>query len=220
VKTYLITGAGRGIGLALAQVLGARGDTVIATVRKSVPELAKLGVRVEADVDVASTRSMEALAARLKDTPIDGLVCNAGLLSDEGLDDLDEEAVRRQFEVNAMGPLRTVRALKGNLMRGAKVALITSRMGSIADNTSGGYYAYRMSKAALNAAGVSMARDLAPAGIAVGLFHPGFVKTDMTGNNGDIDAAGAARGLVARLDALTLENTGGFWHRDGSRLPW
>jgi NAD(P)-dependent dehydrogenase (short-subunit alcohol dehydrogenase family) len=163
---------------------------------------------------------MEALAARLKDTPIDGLVCNAGLLSDEGLDDLDEEAVRRQFEVNAMGPLRTVRALKGNLMRGAKVALITSRMGSIADNTSGGYYAYRMSKAALNAAGVSMARDLAPAGIAVGLFHPGFVKTDMTGNNGDIDAAGAARGLVARLDALTLENTGGFWHRDGSRLPW
>jgi NAD(P)-dependent dehydrogenase (short-subunit alcohol dehydrogenase family) len=93
-------------------------------------------------------------------------------------------------------------------------------MGSIDDNNSGGMYGYRMSKAAVNIAGVSLARDLAPRGIAVALLHPGFVRTEMTGGRGNVDPPEAARGLIARIDELTLETSGGFWHASGKRLPW
>ena len=119
-----------------------------------------------------------------------------------------------------MGPLLVTQCLLDNLQAGAKVALITSRMGSMADNGSGGYYGYRMSKAALNAAGVSMARDLAPRGVAVGLFHPGFVQTDMVGGQGDVDAATAASRLIARIEALSVETAGKFIHANGDELPW
>jgi NAD(P)-dependent dehydrogenase (short-subunit alcohol dehydrogenase family) len=113
-----------------------------------------------------------------------------------------------------------VKALRRNIGRGGKIALITSRMGSIADNGSGGYYGYRMSKAALNAAGMSMARDLRGAGIAVAILHPGFVRTDMTGGNGSVEPDQAARQLCDRIEALTLETTGTFWHANGQVLPW
>jgi NAD(P)-dependent dehydrogenase (short-subunit alcohol dehydrogenase family) len=93
-------------------------------------------------------------------------------------------------------------------------------MGSIGDNTSGSHYGYRMSKAALNIAGVSLAKDLAPRGVAVAILHPGMVKTDMIAGHGQVEPLDAARGLVARLDALTLETSGGFWHANGERLPW
>lgn len=93
-------------------------------------------------------------------------------------------------------------------------------MGSIGDNGSGGHYGYRMSKAALNMAGVSLAHDLRPRGIAVAILHPGYVRTDMTGGGGHIDPPEAARGLLQRLDELTLESTGSFWHANGERLPW
>lgn len=97
---------------------------------------------------------------------------------------------------------------------------MTSRMGSIEDNDSGGRYGYRVSKAGLNAAGKSLAVDLKDRGIPVAILHPGFVKTDMTGNNGDITAEQAAHRLVQRMDELNLGNTGTFWHSDGSVLPW
>jgi NAD(P)-dependent dehydrogenase (short-subunit alcohol dehydrogenase family) len=113
-----------------------------------------------------------------------------------------------------------VAALHRLIRRGGKVALITSRRGSIADNGSGGYYGYRMSKAALNAAGMSLARDLAASGIAVAILHPGFVRTDMTGKTGNVDPADAAKQLVERLDGLTAETTGTFWHANGQSLPW
>jgi NAD(P)-dependent dehydrogenase (short-subunit alcohol dehydrogenase family) len=103
---------------------------------------------------------------------------------------------------------------------GSKIAVITSRMGSIGDNTSGGSYGYRMSKAAANMAGVSLARDLRSKGISVAMIHPGFVKTDMTGQGGKVAPADAARGVIARIDALGLETSGGFWHASGERLPW
>jgi NAD(P)-dependent dehydrogenase (short-subunit alcohol dehydrogenase family) len=124
------------------------------------------------------------------------------------------------MEVNAYGPLRVTHELAPLLRRGSKVALITSRMGSIADNTSGGMYGYRMSKAALNAAGKSLAHDLAPLGIAVAILHPGYVKTDMTGGHGSVPPDDAARDLLRRIDELNLENTGTFWHANGSVLPW
>jgi NAD(P)-dependent dehydrogenase (short-subunit alcohol dehydrogenase family) len=219
-RTALVTGANRGIGLALCRRLKEKGRDVIAVCRKSSPALDALGVRVEAGVDVTSDEAVAALAQRLSGVALDELICNAGILRDEGLDDRAYDDIREQFEVNAVAPLRVVAALHRNVSRGGKIALITSRMGSIADNGSGGHYGYRMSKAALNAAGMSMARDLAPSGIAVAILHPGYVRTDMTGKSGNIDAADAAAQLIDRLDGLTPETTGTFWHANGQVLPW
>lgn len=220
MTTWVITGANRGIGLAMAAELKQRGDTVVAACRTPTDALEKLGVRIERDVEVTSDASVAAFAERLAGTTIDRLVLNAGILEWHNFDDLDLESVSHQLEVNAIGPLRVVRALVPRLARGAKIALVTSRMGSIADNTSGGAYGYRMSKAALNAAGKSLSLDLGPRGIALVILHPGYVRTEMTGGNGTIDPPEAARGLLARIDELTLERTGEFRHMNGEILPW
>jgi len=111
-------------------------------------------------------------------------------------------------------------ALLPHLKSGSKIANITSRMGSIEDNTSGAYYGYRASKAALNALGKSLAIDLKPKGIAVAQLHPGFVQTRMVGFNGDISPEKAASGLCQRIEELNIENSGGFWHSNGESLPW
>jgi NAD(P)-dependent dehydrogenase (short-subunit alcohol dehydrogenase family) len=215
-----VTGANRGIGLALCRRLAERGRNVVGVCRQPSAALESLGARIESGVDLRSDRSVALLAQRLEGLRIDELVCNAGILREDGLADVVFEDVRAQLEVNALAPLRTVRALSDNLGRGSKVALITSRMGSIGDNGSGGYYGYRMSKAALNAAGMSLARDLAPAGVAVAILHPGYVRTEMTDYQGNVDADEAARMLIARLEALTIETTGTFWHANGQVLPW
>jgi NAD(P)-dependent dehydrogenase (short-subunit alcohol dehydrogenase family) len=218
--TALVTGANRGIGLELVTQLRDRGDSVVAACRKASAELKALGVRIETNIDVTSDSAVATLAEHLSRTPIDLLIHNAGTLSRDHLDALDFESIRRQFEVNTLGPLRVTAALLGNMARGAKIAILTSRMGSIGDNTSGGYYGYRMSKTAVNMAGASLARDLKPRGIAVTLLHPGFVRTEMTGRQGNIDAKDAARDVLARIDALTLDTSGMLWHASGERLPW
>lgn len=216
----VITGANRGIGLELCRQLKARGDEVIAVCRKGSAELDALSVRIEPGIDVSDASSIEQLAKRLAGAEIDVLVNNAGVLQAESLDRLNFEGIEEQFAVNALGPLRVTTALMPLLHEGSKVAIITSRMGSIADNGSGGYYGYRMSKAAVNAAGVSLARDLAGRGIAVALLHPGMVATDMTGRHG-IPPQEAARGVIARIDALTLATSGRFWHAGtAEELPW
>jgi len=219
-RTALVTGANRGIGLALCRRLKEGGREVIAICRKSSPALDALGVRVEPGVDVTSDEAVAGLARRLEGVALDELICNAGILREDGLDDRAYDDIRAQMEVNAIGPLRVVAALRRNVRRGGKIALITSRMGSIGDNGSGGYYGYRMSKAALNAAGMSLARDLASSGIAVAILHPGFVRTEMTESAGNIDAADAAKQLLDRIDALAPETTGSFWHANGQVLPW
>lgn len=219
MANVLITGANRGIGLELTKLFVARGDTVVAVVRKSSPELDALGVRVEADVDMTDD-SLGGLAERIGDWPIDVLVNNAGLLKIGTLKNLDLASIRAQFEVNTLGPIKVTSALLGNLQAGAKVAHITSRMGSIADNTSGGAYGYRMSKAALNMAAMSMSHDLKQQKIAVALLHPGFVRTGMTSGNGNVDPDQSAKNLLARIDGLSLENSGSFWHAEGQILPW
>lgn len=216
----VVVGANRGIGLALAEQLAERGDTVLAACRRPSDALAALPVEVAAGVDVTESAGLEALSRAVGARPIRLLLCNAGVLSRETLDDLGVERIRRQFEVNALGPLRTVAALRDRLGRGAKVGIVTSRMGSIADNGSGGAYGYRMSKAAVNMAGTSLANDLRGAGVAVALLHPGWVQTDMTGGRGHLSAAESASGLIDRMDALSLETSGGFWHANGERLPW
>ncbi|MGY1519033.1 SDR family oxidoreductase [Luteimonas sp. A482] len=223
MSTYLITGANRGIGLSLAQQLTARGDDVVAVCRQTSAALAAINAQVIDGVDVSDARAVAALPGRLGERRIDGLVLNAGIFTNEKLDALDEDAfarMQRQFEVNTLGPLRVAAALQDHLAQGAKIGIITSRMGSVADNGSGAYYGYRASKAAVNAIGKSLAMDLAPRGISVVLLHPGRVATDMLGGEGDIGPDEAAANLLARMDTLTLADTGSFWHADGTLLPW
>lgn len=223
MKTVLITGANRGIGLALTEQFAARGDRVVAVCRQSSEALVATGARVEAGVDVTDDDALAALARRLGDERIDMLVLNAGIMARDALGQIDSagfDAIRRQFEVNALGPLRVAQAVLGHLGKGAKIGIVTSRMGSIADNTSGNAYGYRASKAAVNAIGRSLAIDLKPRGIAVVLLHPGYVATDMVGGTGDVTPAHAARQLIERLDALTLDQSGTFLHANGSPLPW
>jgi NAD(P)-dependent dehydrogenase (short-subunit alcohol dehydrogenase family) len=216
----VVTGANRGIGLELVRQLAARGQQVAAICRRRSPELDSLGVRVEAGGDVTDASTWAQLANRFAGDDIELLVQNAGVLVPDSLDDTQPEQALHQFTVNALAPLFLTRALLPRMRSGGKVALITSRMGSIADNGSGAYYGYRMSKAALNAAGASLARDLQPRGIAVAILHPGAVRTEMTAGHGMIEADASARGLLARIDELTLETSGRFLHQNGTELPW
>ncbi|MCG8561256.1 MAG: SDR family oxidoreductase [Hyphomicrobiales bacterium] len=216
----LITGANRGIGLEVARQLAARGDEVIAACRSPSPELRALGVEVVGGVDVADDGSVAGLAEAVGDRPLDMVLNNAGILTSESLDDLDLDRIRAQFEVNTLGPLRVTKALLPRLGHGTKVAIVSSWMGSLAENASGGSYGYRISKCAVNMAGLNLAHDLKPRGVAVVLLHPGYVRTEMTAGGGTVEPEDAARGLIARIDALTLDNTGTFWHAEGHELPW
>ena len=216
----VITGANRGIGFELARQWAEQGAEVTALCRKASEPLRALGVNILEDVDVTDDAALARVAEQLADRPVDILFNNAGLLTDESLDNMDWDRIRRQFEINTLGPLKVTHALLGTLREGSKVALMTSRMGSVADNDSGGRYGYRMTKAALNAAGKSLAVDLRPRGIAVAILHPGYVKTAMTGQTGHITPDVAAERLIQRVDELTLDTTGTFWHSDGSVLPW
>jgi NAD(P)-dependent dehydrogenase (short-subunit alcohol dehydrogenase family) len=216
----VITGANRGIGLELARALTKRGDEVIAACRKPSEELKALKTEIVDGIDVADDASVARLAAALGQREIQLLINNAGILSVESLEALDLAAVRAQFEVNTLGPLRVTKALLPNLTKGAKIGIVTSRMGSIADNGSGGYYGYRISKAGVNMVGVTLARDLKERGIIVVLLHPGFVRTGMTGWRGTVDPKDAAAGLLARIDEAGPEASGHFFHAAGGELPW
>ena len=215
----LITGANKGIGLELSRQLQERGDEIIALCRKGSPELEALGVRVFQNVDVTDQKSLEAVSTELGDSRIDILINNAGIFGNERFDSLDFERMREQFEVNALGALRVTSIMARHLAKGSKIILITSRMGSIADNGSGSYYGYRMAKAALNMAGVNLAHDFRSDGISVAILHPGMVATGMTGHQG-IPTSESAEGLIERIDELSVDDSGGFWHANGERLPW
>ena len=222
-RTVLVTGSNRGIGLEICTQLKQRGDHVIATCRKASDALQALNVEIIEDVEVSDLNSLASLAEKLDGRKLDWLINNAGIAGSLQISDIDPSTIdsfKRMYEVNSLGPLFTTQSLLNNLTDGSKVGIITSRMGSIADNDSGGSYAYRMSKSAVNAAGKSLSIDLQPRGIAVGILHPGYVRTDMTGHNGLMDTDESARGLIARMDELNLGNTGSFWHSNGDLLPW
>lgn len=219
-KTVVITGANRGIGLELARHYAGEGWAVIGVCRQPSDELNDVAARVIDGVDVTTNSGIQKLTAELKDQSIDLLINNAGLLQDEKLGSIDFDSIRTQMEINAYAPLRVAEALVSQIPSGGKIANITSRMGSIADNDSGGRYGYRASKAALNAFGKSLAMDLKPKGIAVAQLHPGYVQTRMVNFGGLITPKDAAKGLAARIEGLNLENTGSFWHSNGEELPW
>ena len=221
MATYLITGANRGIGLEYCRQLKNRGEEVIAVCRSSSEELKELDVTVIAGIDITSDASVNQLVKSLQNKTIEVLINNAGIIKRISLDNLDFDSIRQQFEVNALGALRVTKALLSNLTNGSKVILMTSRMGSIDDNTSGGSYGYRMSKVALSMAGKSLSHDLKPQGIAVAILHPGLVKTRMTNfNRSGITPQQSVTGLLKRIEELNLENTGSFWHSNGEILPW
>ena len=220
----LITGASRGIGRELATQLAARGERVTATVRRAADgePLAAKGIDVRL-LDVTDQASIEGLAADLDGEPIDVLINNAGLYGPRpDFAGLDWGDVRQVFEVNAFGPLRVTQALLPNLRAGAlkKVAHLTSKMGSIEDNTSGGSYAYRASKSALNMFAKSFALDFASEGIASCVLHPGWVQTDMGGPSAPVTVSESAAGLIARIDELNPERSGRFYNFSGEELPW
>tara|TARA_Y100001001_G_C7992469_1_gene303396 strand:- start:184 stop:1044 length:861 start_codon:yes stop_codon:yes gene_type:complete len=224
-QTIVITGANRGIGYDMARLWKARGNHVIAVCRgpaekKGKEDLHDLGIRVLEGYNVSKAEDVAALKEELGDTEVDVLYNNAGIMESETLENMNFDTIEKQFEVNTLGPLRVTHALLDNLSDGARVGLMTSRMGSIEDNDSGRKYGYRISKAGLNAAGKSLAVDLKDRGVAVAILHPGYVKTDMTGHTGHITPEQAAHRLVQRMDELNLDNTGTFWHSDGSVLPW
>lgn len=216
---FLVTGCNRGIGLQLCVQLHERGDEAIGVCRAASREITALGIRIIEGVDVAEPDGVADLAKTLHEESLDVVINNAGILRPDKLDTVDYDDMLEQYRVNALGPLRVTRALLPNLHDGSKVAIVSSRVGSLEDNSSGNNYGYRTSKAAVNMIGTNLRHDLAPKGIAVALLHPGLVATDMTGGMG-ISPAEAARGLIQRIDELDLESSGGFWHADGHRLPW
>jgi NAD(P)-dependent dehydrogenase (short-subunit alcohol dehydrogenase family) len=220
MSKVLITGCNRGIGLQLCTQYHARGDEVIAVCRSSSQELSRLGVRLIEGIDVSVAGDVAALAQELHGESIDILINNAGILRSDTLESIDFDVMLEMYCVNTLGPLRITKALLPNLHEGSKVAIVTSRVGSIEDNSSGNNYGYRASKTAVNMVGTNLRHDLEPKGVAVILLHPGYVRTEMTGGSGSTSAVESAKGLIKRIDELDLENTGGFWHAEGYRLPW
>ncbi len=228
MPTTMIVGGNRGIGFELVRQLHLRDHRVIATCRKSSAALdalttsteGKHPVQLEAGVDVTKDDSVAALAERLKDRKLNELIVSAGVLRQESLDNLDFDSIRFQFEVNTLGPLRVIAGVRHLMRDGGKIGIMTSRMGSITDNTSGGSYGYRISKCAVNIVGVSLAHDLRDREISVVMLHPGFVKTEMTGGRGHLEPEESARLLLDRFADLDLDASGSFWHADGEELPW
>jgi NAD(P)-dependent dehydrogenase (short-subunit alcohol dehydrogenase family) len=228
----LVVGADRGIANAMSRQLHERGEHVIACCLGDGTDLAELGIEVAPGTDVTSDDAVDALAKRLTEhgVRLEWLVNVAGIMHLDTLETVDYDDARRQFEINTLGPLRVVRALRGLLDDGAKVGILTSRVGSLADNTSGGDYAYRISKAGANMVALNLHHDLQQRGVAVLALHPGTVRTHLL----DVidpekmqryaatfaSPEQAAGRLVTLLDDLTLATAGQFQHANGDILPW
>jgi NAD(P)-dependent dehydrogenase (short-subunit alcohol dehydrogenase family) len=226
----VIIGADRGIARSISLQLGKRGDRVVAACLGDAPELRATGIQVEPGVDVTSDAAVSDFAQRLRAQygRIDVLYHVAGimLMSEvgKGIEQLELEDVRRQLEVNTLGPLRVIKALVPLLQPGSKLGIVTSRVGSLADNSSGGQYGYRLSKAAANMLGLNLHRELSQRGVAVVCLHPGMVATDLTkaypGEFNYVTPDQAAEGLIQQMDALTVASAGVFRHANGEILPW
>ncbi len=216
-----IVGSNRGIGLALVEQYLSDGHQVYAFCRSASAELQKLKpTQIVEGFDVTKTDQMPSLVKESDLSDIDQLIHVAGIMKSSSLKDFNIKTIMEQFEVNAVAPVASVIAFLPVLSKNAKIGLVTSRMGSIADNSSGGAYGYRMSKTALNAAGKSLSEDLREQGKAVFLLHPGWVQTDMTDHRGPIGTTESAAGLKNIMMTKGFDETGTFWHMSGEPLPW
>lgn len=224
MANVVIIGANRGIGIELTQQYCALGHRVIAVCRTTTTALQQLSCSVIEDIDVTQDSSIDTLhhtlTQALHGESIDIVIHNAGILQSDSFPEIDMQSMRDHFEVNTLGPLRTIIGLVSLLQKGSKIGIVSSRVGSIEDNSSSNNYAYRVSKTAVNMVGKCLSIDLAPQGIAVALLHPGYVRTDMTQGNGLIDADESAQGLIAQMDALEMSTTGCFVHSSGEQLVW
>jgi NAD(P)-dependent dehydrogenase (short-subunit alcohol dehydrogenase family) len=222
-----VVGADTGIGAAVAVAANARGSRVLACCLQEAPGLTAAGVDVLPGIDVTSDRAVAVLERHVAALTVELLVYVAGVVREAPFGKLDFAAMQAEYEVNALGFLRTAQAVVPRMRAGGKVGVITSRVGSLDDNASGGMYGYRMSKAAANMAALNLAHELAPRQIAVLCLHPGTVRTQLTAGLLDRRTMGAAvepdvaaAALLARLDELTLAATGTFRHANGEVLPW
>ncbi|KRC46453.1 MULTISPECIES: SDR family oxidoreductase [unclassified Nocardioides] len=232
MPTKVIIGADRGIAHSIAQQLHAAGNDVLAVTMGDGSDLVAAGIAVESGVNVTSEDDVARLAKRLESdgVEIDQLFHVAGVMFLDDIETVDYDDVRKQFEINTIGPLRVIRALRGFLVEGAKVGILTSRVGSLNDNTSGGDYAYRISKAAANMVALNLHHDLSKGGVAVQALHPGMVNTGlldaMTPEDRERAASilvtpeQSASNLISVLDSLTVETGGKFQHANGDILPW
>ena len=229
-KNVFITGANRGIGLELTRQYLAAGEKVFASARDpSIESLSRLTERYPDNLkivmlDVTDESNIQTVAGSLESTSIDLLINNAGLFHSkhEDFSSLNPDTWIEEFRVNSIAPFLVTRALKSNLASASSsvVGMISSKMGSMGDNQSGGSYSYRSSKAALNAVSVSLANDLSDLDIPVVALHPGWVQTDMGGPNGLIDVETSAAGLKAILDKAGKAESGKFYDYSGKQLPW
>ncbi len=225
-RTVLVTGANRGLGLEFAKQYHAAGWNVIATARepKGADDLRAIGkdVRIEA-LDVANPASVAALAAALKDQPIDLLINNAGVSGGGGgaLAEIKPDEYERVLQVNAIGPMRVTQALMPNLNagKGKMIVSISSGLGSIA-NSNGGFYGYRESKAALNMFMRTLAAELKGDGFICIAMSPGWVKTDMGGPNAQLTPEQSITGMRKVMDGLKPQDSGKFWNHEGEIVPW
>ena len=225
--TVLITGANRGLGLEFAKQYAADKYEIIACTRKinKKDDLHELQANFKNisiyKLDVANFSSIDQLAKSLK-IPIDILINNAGIYPDSSIDDVDYKAWLNAFKINTLAAFKMTQAFLPHLKKGQlkKVASLTSKMGSIDDNSGGGEYLYRSSKTALNMVMKSLSIDLKPYNLALITLHPGWVRTDMGGPNGLIDADESVYGMKRQIDKLSIKTTGQFIAYDGKKIPW
>lgn len=215
-----VVGANRGIGLEFCRQYS-KDNKVFAFCRKASDILNSVGVeQVIEGCEVTSLDSLTKAASQLNADKLDLLIHVSGVLSSQSLEDFDVGEIKKQFEINSIGPILSYKAFSKYLKSGSKFSVLSSRMGSVADNDSGGHYGYRMSKAAINMAAVSLANDLKGSDVAVIILHPGYVRTEMTGGNGLIDTDESVNGMIKILSEKTMSDTGTFWHTNGEQLPW
>ena len=225
--TVLITGANRGLGLEFVKQYAIDNYEVIACARKlnKKDSLHKLqasykNISIFA-LDIQNFTSIDQLAKTLK-KPIDILINNAGVYPDSSIDHIDYDAWLDAFKINTLAAFKMTKAFLPHLKKGdlKKVASLTSKMGSIDDNSGGGEYLYRSSKTALNMVMKSLSIDLKPYDLSLITLHPGWVRTDMGGPNGLIDADESVAGMKRQIDKLSVKTTGQFIAYDGKKIPW
>jgi NAD(P)-dependent dehydrogenase (short-subunit alcohol dehydrogenase family) len=221
VSLVVITGANCGIGLALTRQYCERGDEVIACVRSSSTELKSTTAEIHDGIDLCDRDAIQVVCERMTSRPIDILINNAAVcLNRDLVEEQDLDAAGEEFQVNALGPLQLTMGLLPAMKPGAKIIFISSSLGSIEENEFGGSVGYRMSKAAANMFVKTLSNELWSQMICAAAIHPGFVKTRMTKFAGDWEPEDAARGTIARIDKLTMDSSGTFWHQGGRRVEW